>query len=277
MYRNLAFDSISRRWALTTILFVAARCAAVSFSCGAPLVIAQEVSQRLLDQVPFDRITLNEANQGEVVDTLLLDLPNRTMPNPLPTSGTLELRRLSEPSTLYLLPWSSIARIELFEQLLLAEARNLTKTGDLAQAFEYLEFLHNNYIELNGLPQVTEAYLRQDAIAAYRAQHDEEALTILLSLYDLNPKHNGLSNFLVTVTDRLINQHLKARDYSAARQVLDMLVESFPQLNLSNIEKWRNQFQQGAAEQLAIAQRAMRGQDFTTARQAFASSVGHMA
>ncbi|HYO24968.1 MAG TPA: hypothetical protein VEQ85_08460, partial [Lacipirellulaceae bacterium] len=35
-----------------------------------------ELPQRLLDRPPFDRIALNAANNGAVIETVLLDLPD---------------------------------------------------------------------------------------------------------------------------------------------------------------------------------------------------------
>ena len=203
---------------------------------------AQEAPARLLDQQPFDRVTLNAANGNEKIDTLLLDLPKRIVPEPFPADGSLELRRRSEPSVLYTLPWSSIARLELFEQLLLDEALHITANKDLPQAYEYLNFLHKNYPKLAGLQLATEKYLRQDALAAYAQKSYEETLSILLALYDLNPHHKGLQKFVETVTDRLIARHLSTRDFASARSVLDMLSDGFPQLRLANVSTWRNKF-----------------------------------
>ncbi|NOZ40948.1 MAG: hypothetical protein GXP24_12090 [Planctomycetes bacterium] len=239
---------------------------------------ATEPLARLLDQQPFDRVTLNAANGNEVIDTLLLDLPNRSVPNPLPADGSLELRRLSEPSVLYTVPWNSIARIELYEQLLLAEAIKLAtaKSGqansangqDLSQSYEYLNFLHKNYPQLAGLRLATEQYLRRDALAVYAEKDYEATLTILLSLYDLNPKHRGLQKFVERVSDRLIARHLSARDFAAARSVLDMLPSAFPQLRLTNVSTWRGKFEAGAARQLTTARQAIKEERFSKARQA---------
>ena len=221
---------------------------------------------RLLDQQPFDRITLNAASGNEKIDTLLLDLPHRKVPSSLPTEGSLELRRLSQPSVLYTVPWNSIARIELYEQLLLAEAIQLASVRDLAQSYDYFNFLHKNYPKLAGLNDATEKYLRQDALASYAKKNYEETLTILLALYDLNPQHRTLQKFVETVTDRLIARHLSKRDFASARSVLELLSDGFPDLRLTNITTWRNKFEAGAAKQLAAARKAIDQQQFLKAR-----------
>jgi len=238
-----------------------------------PALATQQPPARLLDQQPFDRITLNASNGNEMIDTLLLEIPNRTVPDPLPSNGSLELRRLSEPSVLYTVSWASIARVQFYEQLLLAEAVKLSKTRDLIQAYEYLNFLHKNYPRLDGLQRATEKYLRQDALAAYAKKDDEESLSILLALYDLNPQHAGLKRFVEGVTDRLIKDHLAARDFAAARGVLDLLSAGFPQLPLTNIRDWQGKFEKGASRQLSLARQAIDDSRFLPARRALRQAL----
>ena len=224
--------------------------------------------QRLLDRQAFDRITLTPASGGDVIDTLLLDLPGRRVPNPLPSEGALELRRLSEPSVLYKVPWNSVARVEFFEGMLLQEALTLAKAKDLDQAYEYLSFLYKNYPGLPGLKQATARYLRQDAQLSYVAKDYEATLTVLLSLYDLDPQYRGLKSMVEAVTNRMIQKHLGSRDFAAARSVLDMLENGFAELKASNVDGWQRKFEQGAMRQLSNAQKFVEAKRYSEARRA---------
>ena len=228
---------------------------------------------RLIDRQPFDRITVNGAGGREAIDTLLLELPNRRVPNPLPNSGALELRRLSEPSTLYNVPWSSVVQIEFFEDLLLKESIALTRAKQLADSYEYLNFLHNNYPSLNGLSAATAGYLRVDARATYDDKKYEETLTILLALYDLDPGQRGLGSFVELVTDRMITDHLSDKDFKSARSVLDLLKGGFPKLGVSNIASWQQKFEQGAARQIKAARQALAQQRYPEARLAVRRAI----
>lgn len=232
------------------------------------LIAAEDAPVRLLDQLPFDRVTLDEASGGDTIDTLLLDLPNRQVPDPLPQEGELELRRLSEPSVLYKVAWNSVAKIERFEDLLLAELKRLVEAKQLVESYEYLDFLYHNYPSLPGLADVTQLYLRQDALEAYARQDYEETLAILLSLYETNPQLAGLDRFVQTVTDRLIESHLEAGNFAAARGVVDSLEEGFSRLQLTNVAAWRQKFEASAGRQLASARDAMADGRFLEARQA---------
>lgn len=265
--------SIRARWLLWLRLLLCTQLALMLLNSTPSCAETAKPPQRLIDQQPFDRVTLNTANGNETIDTLLLDFPIRRVPNPFPESGSLELRRLSEPSVLYKLPWSSIERIDLFEQLLLAESVKLAQARDLTQAYEYLNFLHKNYSDLPGLDLATEKYLRQDALAAYRNKNHEEALTILLSLYDLNPQHQGLNKFVEAVTDKLIAAELKSRNFAAARSVLDLLETGFPKLKPANLATWQGKFEKGAARQLTLASKAIDQKRFLEARRSIRQAL----
>src|SRR4029079_17166784 len=114
-----------------------------------------------------DRITLDAANGNTVIETVLLDLPARRVPETLPQEGDLNLRQLSQPSIPYAVPWKAVAKIELFEQMLMAEATRLLAANQFGEAFEYLSFLRTNYPNLPGLEDALESYLWREASATF--------------------------------------------------------------------------------------------------------------
>src|SRR5687768_124644 len=61
----------------------------------APPAEPTELALPLLERDPFDRITLNAENDNAVIETVLLDLPERRVPDPFPDDGSIKLRRLS--------------------------------------------------------------------------------------------------------------------------------------------------------------------------------------
>jgi len=235
---------------------------------GGGLHAEDEGEVRLLDRQAFDRITLNAANQHAKIDVQLLEFPDRKVPDPLPESGTLEVRRLSEPSVVYSLNWSAVAKIQQFEDLLLEEAENLVKRQELDEAFVYLDFLHIHYPKLDRLSSVTEDYLYRDAIHSFSQERFDESLAILLSLHDKNPRRRGLDRAVEGVSDKLIANHLANRDFQAAREGLELLRQGFSNLKLSNITTWEGKFREGAERQLNTAREEKDAERYTEARQA---------
>ncbi len=230
-------------------------------------------AERLLDLPPFDRITLKTSHDGEVLKTLLLDLPGRQVPAPYPTSGDLKLYRVSEPSVLYAVPWAAIEKIELYEHLLLGEAIKQTRKKNFVEAYAYLQFLHNHYPKLSGLQAATERYLKGDAFHAFAAKNYDESLSILLALYDLNPSHRRLAEAVQAVTDRQIAKHLAKQDFASARSSLDAVESAFSRLKISSLETWRKKFRTGAEKQLAIAKQNLKQGQYSEARQAIRQAL----
>jgi hypothetical protein len=231
--------------------------------------------QRLIERQPFDRITLNAANGNAVIEVVLLELQPRRVPEPLPTEGVLPLRRLSQPSIAYALDWSAIAKIELYEQVLLAEANRLTAAGQFVEAFEYLAFLQTNYPQLPGLAAAQDEHLWRDASAAFAAGNGEGAWPALLALYARNPTFPRLANAVGAVSDALIGARLASGNYAAARAVLDVVDKQFVDLELPGAAQWRQKFASDAREQLAAARAAIDAGDYDAARAAavFADAI----
>jgi len=234
-----------------------------------------EIAVPLLERSPFDRITLDAANQNAVIETVILDLPERKVPNPLPTTGSLDIRRLSHPTIPYTVQWGAIAKVEIFEQMLLAEAERLTAEGKFAEAFNYLAFLTTNYPQLPGMEQALQAHLWSEASTAYAAKKRQEAWPALVALYERNAKYPRLVNAVQAVSDDLIAERIKAGDYAGARLLVEALGRSFPQLGLPNVARWQGQFKSDADAQLARAREAFAARDYSEARTAinFARSI----
>ncbi|BBO33467.1 ABC transporter substrate-binding protein [Lacipirellula parvula] len=293
MPRLLArIDSVARvlatRLTLACALLVAGRIGYGQEAAGetpaaaekpAPAIAAAEESVEipvpLIERPPFDKITLDAANQGLEIETVLLELPDRKVPSPFPTSGSLELRRLSHPSIPYTVQWSSIAKVELFEEMLLAEADRLTAAGKFGEAFNYLAFLAANYPQLPGLEQALQAHLWREASTAYAEKRYEDAWPALVALYERNAEYPRLVNAVQAVSDDLVNQKLQNHNYAAARLLVDALGASFPQLQLANIARWQAKFVSDANAQLTRARSAFDRKDYSEARDAvnFARSI----
>jgi tetratricopeptide (TPR) repeat protein len=223
---------------------------------------------RLIDRQPFDRITLDAANDNTVFETVLLDLPERKLPDPKPTTGELTFRRLAQPGTPYAVNWAAVAKVEFYEQMVLAEAERLTAAGKFAQAFDDLAYLRSNYPDLPELEPALQAYLWRDASTAFAAGDGQGAWPALVALYGRNPEYPRLANAVQAVSDGLIGRQLAQKNYAAARAVLDQVEKHFPALKLANIANWRNRFQNDAQAQLEKARAALAARDYEAARDA---------
>ncbi len=252
-----------------------ARLAVVFAALSISVALAKDSEDNipLIEQAPFDRIILTEANDNAVVDVQLLNFPERQVPDPFPDNGMLELRRLSDPSVAYAVAWTDVAEIVLYEQLILQEVEKFVAANQLDEAYKFLDFLHRHYPDLSGLKEATETYLQRDAMTAFQEKRYDESLAILSALYDINPQRRGLGKAIEGVSDRLIAEQLANRDFAGARQMLDSLREDFSGLELVNIPAWQEKFQVGAERQLDVARQAITAGDYAAARQAIQQAI----
>jgi len=186
--------------------------------------------ERLFEQDPFDQITLDGANQNAVLKVKPLTLPGgRRLPEPLPRRGTLQVRLLDDPTKNYELAWQSVVKVELFEQMVLAQGVALVEAKQFDQAYDYFQFLEANHPELPGLGEAVQEYLFQEAGALYQEKEYDAALARLRELYRRNPKRPKLDASLGATTEKLVEQYLARDDYRAARVLLGNLAAWFPQ------------------------------------------------
>ena len=183
-----------------------------------------------------------------------MDFPNRRVPDPRPVVGKIEVRQLDEPETKYEILWASIDRIELFHDLVLKEANERIRAGELEKAYDYFQYLLDADPELPGLSDAIDSYLYEEAKASQRKARYDEALSMLRELHNRNPQWPGLENALGMVAEKLVQQYVEADDYWTARQMLRNLAALSPDHQV--VAKWEGQLRAEAAALLAEGRKA---------------------
>lgn len=185
--------------------------------------------ERLFEQEPFDRITLDEHNDHKVLKVKPLDLPGRRVPVDPPTGYKLLVRTFEQPDRAYEIIWYSVDKLELFERMVLAEANGLVAAGRLDDAYDYFKFLEEKYPELPGLKEAIEQYLYEEAKVSQVAGQYDGALAVLRELHRRNPEREKLEKALGLATEKLIEQYVAKGDYPAARVLLGNLAAWYPE------------------------------------------------
>ena len=100
--------------------------------------------RRIFKREPFDRITLTPAFKSEVIEVEPIDhFPNRRVPTTHKPGEKLRVHWYDVEASKVVpqeIAWSSIDKVELFEQLVLEEANKLVSEGKLDEAFDYFSF-----------------------------------------------------------------------------------------------------------------------------------------
>jgi tetratricopeptide (TPR) repeat protein len=234
---------------------------------------AQEAGTRLMDQAPFDLLTLDRANDGKVFKISPLRLPNRRVPEKPKPTDKLRIKLLDSEEE-YDVAWANIAKLELYEQLVVAEVNKFSAEGKLDDAFEELTFLLTYYPQAPGLSEARQNFLYASSAAAFRQQKFDEALAVLEELIVQNPNFRAaesaapLTQRLNDIADRLIGVLIQKRDYPAARTLLARLAKQYKLENEPYIKKWRDQLEELATRHRDEAQQHLEAGRFVEAQDA---------
>jgi len=231
-----------------------------------------QINQRLLDRSSFDRIILKQSAGGAALDVLTLDLPQRPLAS-VPAAGTLKVKLVERPGDDFEVDWAAIDRVQVFEQLLLDEARRLTATGDFDAAYDYFARLNNEFPKMPALPDAVSDYLRGNALALFKSKQHDRALAVLLTLYKHDPTYSGLESAIETVAGQIIEDYLRIGSYAAARGVLSLWKDQFGELGATAATGWQQRFEAAATRQVEEAQRLLRQKQYVAARKAVGKAL----
>ena len=218
------------------------------------LCAAVGAQDSLLDQNPFDQITLDAENNHAVLQVLPLDLPDRRSPQTVPPGKKLQLRLVKHPQQLYEVLWEHIDEIKTYEQLLLAEARQHVKAGKFDIAYDFFAALIQRDRDLPGLAEAFRVYLFEHAESALLRGALEEAWGLALELHRRDAEHHGLTAHLEDVVRALFEERIVRRDFPAVRAYLKVISDLDSDLEgeaLSHVRRlWTERLKAIAREQL---------------------------
>jgi tetratricopeptide (TPR) repeat protein len=208
----------------------------------------------LYEEEPYDQVTLDAANNYEVVKIVPLKLPTRLPPPRGRPMDKLVVRRLDEPDKEYTILWRQIDRVELFEQLILKKANELVAAKRFEDAFDYFTYLDRNKPGTPGLKAAAENALYEEAKYCHVNGQYDGALALLREIRLRNARRPGLDVAIGRTTDELVKRYIRDENYEAARALLRNLASDYPEHPV--FVRWRSQLSEQAAPLLAEARAA---------------------
>jgi hypothetical protein len=212
----------------------------------------EDAAPRLMDQTPFDVLTLDKANDSKVYKIYPVRIPGRRVPEKPKASDKIRVK-LVENDEEYDVAWLNIVKLELYEQMVLAEVQKFAAEGKFDDAYDELAFLLHFYPSTPGLAEARQNYLYLSSAAAFRQQKYDEALAIIEELIAQNPNYRASDNSAKTVerlgdiADRLIAEDVNKEEYRAARALLTRLAKQYKADGEPFVTKWRGQLAEMAA------------------------------
>jgi hypothetical protein len=262
-----------RAWAALVTWLLAA------LACGGSAAIGQEpLKQRLIDVAPFDRMTLDKANENKVLVIRPVALPGRVVPEKPKPTEKLRIFILDEAQE-YEVAWQNIEKLELYEQMVLAEAGQLVAQGKFDEAYDYFVFLLDHYPNTPGLKQAQQTYLYLSSGAAFRQQKYDEALALVEELLAQNPAYRAAGNspalltVLGSIADKVLAGYVEKQEYRTARTLLNRLAKDHQADAEPFVQRWRTQLTEQAAGLRDKARGHLAAKEFVEANDACAEML----
>jgi len=219
----------------------------------------------LYEREPFDRIKLDQVNDGAIVDVF----PIKDIKNGLPPSfeeTNYIIRRLQDPADiLYSVNGKHVVRIQRYQDLLLLETRRALKRQDVDEAFLLLSRLQQVAPNTPGIQKLEEDFYFADTRELFRKKLFDEALLSIERVLKLNPNRAGLNRVLNTILSQTINTEFAAGDYRSVRAKLIFARRKYGTLTQPLVDKWNGAIKSKGEEQFTIAKKAFAADDTSTA------------
>lgn len=214
-----------------------------------------EVLGSLMDEEPFDIVTLKPEVTGRSVKVAPLEFADRKIPTGVKETDKLEVTIMLFPTRRYEVAWKDIGRIWLFEQMILARAKKLVDDKNFGEAFEHLNFLFVNYPRTPGLQILRQEFLFKSAEEMSRQNRLAHTMAVLEELHRSFPNFQAekVRGLITDVSGKLIDSYFQKKDLSAARTMINRLAKDYQDNPLPVVEQWKGRFLDLASEYKAKA------------------------
>jgi tetratricopeptide (TPR) repeat protein len=203
-----------------------------------------ELTTSLLDEEPFDIVTLTKDASGRSVKVAPIDFPNRRVPTSVKDGEKLQVTILLFPTRRYEVAWKDVAKVWLYEQMILDRAKGLVSQRNYGEAFEHLNFLMVNYPQTAGLASLRQEFLIESAADLLQQKRLPHALAVLEELQKTFPNYqrDRVRSLIATVSNDLVQSYFDKNDLATAKTMIGRLDKDYKNDPLPVVEKWRGKF-----------------------------------
>jgi tetratricopeptide (TPR) repeat protein len=219
---------------------------------------AQEAGP-LFEQSPFDVITLTEEGKNQVINVFPLEFKDRVVPVDQDPKAEIIVRLLIKPETQFKLQWKHIKRIQLFEDLLLAEVDQRVLQQRYEEAFSYYQLLLSKYRKYPGVTASYENYLQKVIELALAQKQYDQALARVFVWHEFNAASAKAAELGAAVLEEYLgtlDNPPTAEQTAQSARWLTELFKRFPQAKSQVLGTLRQKQQQQAQTLLASARNA---------------------
>jgi len=256
-------------------LLIVACAVSWSWSCHATASAQEsdEENRPLIEQEPFDLITLDRTNQFEVLKvvpiqetavTLNVDVPQR--PFDFEDRSTLKFELRDVPDMYWQVPWNNITKIELFPELVLQEAKRLLREGDYDLCFRTLLHLRNSLGMQDSVEvkQLFQQCMIEEGLELINNRRFDEALAVFMELARANvnvPGRRSATDIVGDIYDNMVMERVDAGNYRKAQEIVGIVRNRYGDLMRDRLEKWNELIDRAAVQELERVRQVLAGGD----------------
>ncbi len=235
--------------------------------CGQDAIEQAEIP--LIDQQPFDLITLTSEAGGASVKVFPLPFPDRKVPASPQPGDRLSVVIVRFPERQYEVLWRDIASVGIYEQRILDEALRKLEEKDFIAAFQNLSYLMKNYPNTPRLEALRQEFLLKSAAERYQSGEFPQTLSALEELRVTAPNYQAATvlKVLSQVADGLIMAYQRSGDLGSAKTLLTRLSQQYG-ANLPVVGIWDKKLEALALEKRDEATQLLQEKKFRAARKA---------
>lgn len=225
-------------------------------TCSAQWIEKSDLVGPFVDGEPFDLIYLNEDGDNALMK--VLPLGDKAPTGGIPAKGLLVFEFFEDGEELLEVPWTSVNRIQTFDDILIEEADAWKANKEFPKAFRNLLWVYDHGGKTDpDLVKSLKELMFDDGRRNFETGEFELALSIYEDIYQQNPNWRpeginlSLPNIVMACYHGMIKKQFDAEDYIGVRRSVASVVGKYGK-EASKLEKeWSAKFVKRSNELVA--------------------------
>ena len=245
---------------LLTLFLLAALQLAIASTSLAQWIEKTDLVGPFVDGEPFDLVYLNEDGDNAILK--VLPLGDKVPTREFPQKGSLVFDFFEGGEDLLEVPWTSVAKIQTFKDLLIEEAEDWKSKNQFPQAFRNLLWVYDHGGKSD--PQLVSSLKKlmfEDGRRNFETGQFELALSIYEDIYQQTPnwRPEGLKltlpDIVIACHHGIIKRQFDAEDYLGVRRSVESVVGKYGKEANKLKKEWSEKFLERSDELVSQARK----------------------
>ncbi len=227
----------------------------------------------LIDQRPFDLIHLTDEAGGGEFKVMLIPFPGRVIPKDPQPAERIQVVLMKFPERKYEIAWKSIAKIELFEDMIMREAQTRLEEKDFIGAFQNLSFMMRAYPNYPRLKELRQDFLWRSLTMSFQGGQFAQMLSALEELRRIAPtfREKDVMAAMNRVARTLVEDYEKKGDLASAKALLTRLMDTYGDIDV--VKEWKQKIENQARAKQSEAEEFFKAKRYRDAQRAASVSI----